>query len=127
MVPKYLKPAPITSAGAIGSSEDMLEIDFANGKISQVGDQYGIGRAAHCVSVSRPAAPVDGLRSILDFADLDRGDDTDGVSGGSICAWFESVEEMQTVLDSYMESYNQRRPIRAGSKTDELRHRPSYS
>jgi hypothetical protein len=28
----------------IGSSEDMLEIDFANGKIVQVGDQYGIGR-----------------------------------------------------------------------------------
>jgi hypothetical protein len=34
-----------TSVGVIGSSEDMLEIDFANGKISQVGDQYGIGRA----------------------------------------------------------------------------------
>jgi hypothetical protein len=34
-----------TSAGVIGSSEDMLEIDFVNGKISQVGDQYGIGRA----------------------------------------------------------------------------------
>ncbi len=34
-----------TSVGAIGSSEDMLEIDFVNGKISQVGDQYGIGRA----------------------------------------------------------------------------------
>jgi hypothetical protein len=33
------------SAGVIGSSEDMLEIDFANGKINQVGDQYGIGRA----------------------------------------------------------------------------------
>jgi len=33
-----------TSVGVIGSSEDMLEIDFANGKISQVGDQYGIGR-----------------------------------------------------------------------------------
>ena len=32
------------SVGVIGSSEDMLEIDFANGKISQVGDQYGIGR-----------------------------------------------------------------------------------
>jgi len=28
----------------IGSAEDMLEIDFADGKISQVGDQYGIGR-----------------------------------------------------------------------------------
>ena len=33
-----------TSVGVIGSSEDMLEIDFANGKVSQVGDQYGIGR-----------------------------------------------------------------------------------
>jgi hypothetical protein len=33
-----------TSVGVIGSSEDMLEIDFANGKISQVSDQYGIGR-----------------------------------------------------------------------------------
>ena len=32
------------SVGVIGSSEDMLEIDFANGNISQVGDQYGIGR-----------------------------------------------------------------------------------
>jgi hypothetical protein len=33
-----------TSVGVIGSSEDMLEIDFVKGKISQVGDQYGIGR-----------------------------------------------------------------------------------
>ena len=33
------------SVGVIGSSEDMLEIDFLNGKISQVGDQFGIGRA----------------------------------------------------------------------------------
>jgi hypothetical protein len=32
------------SIGMIGSSEDLLEIDFASGKISQVGDQYGIGR-----------------------------------------------------------------------------------
>jgi hypothetical protein len=32
------------SIGVIGSSEDLLEIDFANGTISQVGDQYGIGR-----------------------------------------------------------------------------------
>jgi hypothetical protein len=32
------------SVGVIGSSEDMLEIDFADGKISQVGDQFGIGR-----------------------------------------------------------------------------------
>ena len=30
--------------GLIGSSEDMIEIDFADGKISRVGDQYGIGR-----------------------------------------------------------------------------------
>jgi hypothetical protein len=34
-----------TSVGLIGSSEEMLEIDFVNGKIGQVGDQYGIGRA----------------------------------------------------------------------------------
>src|SRR5262249_35147961 len=35
-----------TSVGLIDSSEDMIEIDFANdGKISGVGDQYGIGRA----------------------------------------------------------------------------------
>jgi hypothetical protein len=32
------------SVGLIGSSEDLLEIDFVNGKISQAGDQYGIGR-----------------------------------------------------------------------------------
>jgi hypothetical protein len=32
------------SVGAIGASEDLLEIDFANGKITKVGDQYGIGR-----------------------------------------------------------------------------------
>ena len=32
------------SVGVIGSSEDMLEIDFGNGKVTQVGDQYGIGR-----------------------------------------------------------------------------------
>jgi hypothetical protein len=32
------------SVGVIGSSEDMLEIDFVDGKISRVGDQYGIGR-----------------------------------------------------------------------------------
>ena len=34
-----------TSVGLIGSSEDMIEIDFTNGKVSRVGDQYGIGRA----------------------------------------------------------------------------------
>jgi hypothetical protein len=33
------------SVGLIGSSEDMIEIEFTNGKISRVGDQYGIGRA----------------------------------------------------------------------------------
>ena len=33
-----------TSVAEIGSSEDMVEIDFADGKISRVGDQYGIGR-----------------------------------------------------------------------------------
>jgi hypothetical protein len=32
------------SVGLIGSSEDMIEIDFMNGKITRVGDQYGIGR-----------------------------------------------------------------------------------
>jgi hypothetical protein len=32
------------SVGIIGSSEDMLEIDFSDGKIAQVGDQFGIGR-----------------------------------------------------------------------------------
>jgi hypothetical protein len=33
-----------TSVGLIGSSEDMIEIDFGNGQLSRVGDQYGIGR-----------------------------------------------------------------------------------
>jgi hypothetical protein len=32
------------SVGMIGSSEDMLEIDFADGKVIRAGDQYGIGR-----------------------------------------------------------------------------------
>jgi hypothetical protein len=32
------------SVGAIASSEDLIEIDFADGKVSRVGDQYGIGR-----------------------------------------------------------------------------------
>jgi hypothetical protein len=32
------------SVGVIASTEDMLEIDFENGRITQVGDQYGIGR-----------------------------------------------------------------------------------
>jgi hypothetical protein len=30
--------------GTIGSSEDMLEVDFINGRITEIGDQYGIGR-----------------------------------------------------------------------------------
>ncbi len=33
-----------SSVGVIAPSEDMLEVDFENGKVSQVGDQYGIGR-----------------------------------------------------------------------------------
>jgi hypothetical protein len=33
------------SLGLIGSSEDMIEIDFTDGAISRAGDQYGIGRA----------------------------------------------------------------------------------
>jgi hypothetical protein len=37
-------PRTHQSVGAIGSSEDTLEIDFTHGKISRVGDQYGIGR-----------------------------------------------------------------------------------
>jgi hypothetical protein len=32
------------SVGVIGASEDMLEVDFVNGRISRMGDQYGIGR-----------------------------------------------------------------------------------
>jgi hypothetical protein len=32
------------SVGVIGSLEDMLKIDSADGKISRMGDQYGIGR-----------------------------------------------------------------------------------
>jgi hypothetical protein len=32
------------SVGLIGSSEDMIEIDFADGRVSRVGDQYGVGR-----------------------------------------------------------------------------------
>jgi hypothetical protein len=32
------------SVGLIGSSEDMIEIDFAEGKVSRVGDQFGVGR-----------------------------------------------------------------------------------
>ena len=33
------------SVGSIGSSEEMVEIDFADGVITRTGDQYGIGRA----------------------------------------------------------------------------------
>jgi hypothetical protein len=33
------------TVGSIGSSEDMVEIDFTDGVITRVGDQYGIGRA----------------------------------------------------------------------------------
>jgi WD40 repeat protein len=32
------------TVGVIAASEDMLEVDFENGKVSRVGDQYGIGR-----------------------------------------------------------------------------------
>ena len=35
------------SVGVMGSSEDMLEIDFADGKVNRVSDQYGIGRVVH--------------------------------------------------------------------------------
>jgi len=34
------------SVGLITSSEDMIEIDFTDGQISRVGDQFGIGRVA---------------------------------------------------------------------------------
>jgi hypothetical protein len=34
------------SVGSIGSSEDMVEIDFTDGVITGTSDQYGIGRAA---------------------------------------------------------------------------------
>ena len=33
-----------TSLGFIGSSEDMIAIEFVDGKISRIGDQFGIGR-----------------------------------------------------------------------------------
>jgi hypothetical protein len=32
------------AVGAIGASEDMLEVDATDGRITQLGDQYGIGR-----------------------------------------------------------------------------------
>jgi hypothetical protein len=34
------------SLGLIGSTEDMIEIDFADGKASRVGDQYRVARRA---------------------------------------------------------------------------------
>ena len=37
-------PRTHASLGTIRASEDMLEVDFANGRIIRVGDQYGIGR-----------------------------------------------------------------------------------
>jgi len=33
-----------TSLGRIDSTEDVIEIEFVDGKVSRVGDQYGIGR-----------------------------------------------------------------------------------
>ena len=33
-----------TSLGLIGSSEDMIAIEFVDGKISRIGDQFGVGR-----------------------------------------------------------------------------------
>ena len=41
---KIFDPRNHSDVGTIASSEDMLEIDFTNGRISAVGDQYGIGR-----------------------------------------------------------------------------------
>jgi hypothetical protein len=37
--PKPSTPARTFSAELIGSTEDMIEIDFVDGKISRVGDQ----------------------------------------------------------------------------------------
>ena len=51
-----------TSIGVIGASEDMLEVDFANGRISQVGDQYGIGD----VEPDRPRTPISARPSQCD-------------------------------------------------------------
>jgi WD40 repeat protein len=41
------------SVGLIGSSEDMIEIDFVDGRISRVGDQYGIGRVTSILDGTR--------------------------------------------------------------------------
>jgi hypothetical protein len=46
-------------AGFIGSSEDMLEIDFRNGKVVQVGDQFGIGRRQESLLSLSKGAPVE--------------------------------------------------------------------
>jgi len=40
--PKVFDTHTHQSLGLIGSPEDM--IDFADGKVSRVGDQYGVGR-----------------------------------------------------------------------------------
>ena len=37
-------PRTHASLGVIGSSEDMIAIEFVDGNISRVGDQFGIGR-----------------------------------------------------------------------------------
>ena len=37
-------PHTHSSLGVIGSTEDMIAIEFVDGKISRVGDQFGIGR-----------------------------------------------------------------------------------
>ena len=42
--------------GTIAASEDMLEIDFTGGKVSQVGDQYGIGRRTAALRQSQIGA-----------------------------------------------------------------------
>jgi hypothetical protein len=42
--------------GSIGPSEDMLEVDFENGLIARVGNQYGVGR------VETAAAPTPKIR-----------------------------------------------------------------
>jgi hypothetical protein len=41
------------SVGLIGSSEDLIEIDFVDGRISRVGDQYGIGRVTSILDGTR--------------------------------------------------------------------------
>ena len=45
------------SVGLIGSSEDMIEIDFADGKVSRVGDQFGVGRVVRIFAGNRPSEP----------------------------------------------------------------------